>query len=161
MLPQPRYATLPPQPTVQPKPTPQQGTPEHLRTALHHLQTLLGKLESEAEAFFDSVDSSLAESADSRLVSARAKGLEIAMTGVLESLEKNGLASVPLLELPKEAEGKAEVEDDTATTGQTEAQSSPALHSEIERLQQQAKDLFDRRQRLKESASIVGGILDS
>ena len=92
---------------------------------------------------------------------AKAKGLEMAMTAVLESLEKNGLASVPLLELPKEAEGKAEVEDDTATTGQPEAQSSPALHSEIERLQQQAKDLFDRRQRLKESASIVGGILDS
>ncbi len=34
--------------------TPQQGSPEYLRLALQHLQTtLLGRLESEAEAFFD------------------------------------------------------------------------------------------------------------
>ena len=191
MLPQQRFTTIPQsQPmTHQVKQmTPQQGSPEYLKAALHHLQTsLLAKLESEAEAFFDSVDAAVGERADARVVAGKAKALEVAMSSVLEWLEKNGLASVPLLDLPRQGEEPKEeskgatqgvadtISGETAnstaertttapsssTATATATTSTSTLQSEIDRLQLQAKDLFDRRQRLKESASIVGGILDS
>lgn len=161
---------------------PQQGSPEYLKIALQHLQTtLLARLESEAEAFFDAADSAVASSADSRVVASKAASFQLAMDNVLTYLEKNGLASIPLLplpetttastdpsaeaapqptETPKEASTTAN-HDPPAPAASTSIDTTPSLQTEITQLQQQAKDLFDRRQRLKESASIVGGILDS
>ncbi len=191
----------PQQPQRQSDGTPQQGSPEYLKAALQHLQTtLLARLESDAEAFFDAVDGAAAVEADSKLVTGKAAVLRGTMDEALGYLEKCGLASVPLLPLPlttdgaagKEAGGEsasiagqgaeptsttvAAATDDqtgatstaaitsateaTTTTKETEVASSHLSH-QIELLQQQARDLFDRRQRLKESASIVGGILDS
>ncbi|EST05015.1 hypothetical protein PSEUBRA_005821 [Kalmanozyma brasiliensis GHG001] len=185
--------------------TPQQGSPEHLRLALQHLQTtLLARLESETEAFFDAADSAAAVGADARVVAGKAKAATGAMEDVLVFLEKNGLASLPLLPLPDGAgeegggateatattEGASIAQPDAAsataatTTVTKEGQTDPTsiattstasadaaaqgagdaasdLTSQIEALQQQARELFDRRQRLKESASMVGGILDS
>ncbi|GAC96803.1 expressed protein [Pseudozyma hubeiensis SY62] len=211
MLPQHGYARYPPlqsnlaiaqqgastsQPgTTRPQQTsPQQGSPEYLRLALHHLQTtLLAKLESEAEAFFDAADSALALTADSRIVAGKARAFQGALDGVLEYVEKNGLASIPLLPLPEAESKSAETtgEDDppkqslgsdtaavdtnkttdpkatapaepSATKTETStASAAPSLQSHIDRLQLQARQLFDQRQRLKESASIVGAILDS
>ncbi|SPO26714.1 uncharacterized protein UTRI_04021_B [Ustilago trichophora] len=170
---------------------PQQGSPEYLKLALQHLQnTLLTRLESEAEAFFDATDSALAESADSRRVAGKATSFQAALSNVCTYLEKNGLASIPLLPIPdtsvtetKAVENAAEATASTAeptkdaasttietttTTAQdqgkndsTKQNSGPTLEKDITSLQQQAKELFNRRQRLKESASIVSGILDS
>ncbi|KAJ9479709.1 hypothetical protein PHBOTO_003201 [Pseudozyma hubeiensis] len=180
--------------TKPPQTSPQQGSPEYLRLALHHLQTtLLAKLESEAEAFFDATDSALSLTADSRIVAGKARAFQGALDGVLEYVEKNGLASIPLLPLPEAGSKSAETTSqddaskqslgsDTATvdankttdpnalapaepsatkTETSTASAAPSLQSHIDRLQLQARQLFDQRQRLKESASIVGAILDS
>ncbi|CBQ73642.1 conserved hypothetical protein [Sporisorium reilianum SRZ2] len=160
---------------------PQLGSPEYLRMALQHLQTtLLARLESEAEAFFDAADSAVASTADSRVVANKAASFQVAMDNVLTYLDKNGLASIPLLPLPdtstastdqpaseptetlKPPSTTATKEPPAPTTASTATDATPSsLQTEITQLQQRAKDLFDRRQRLKESASIVGGILDS
>ncbi|SJX63481.1 uncharacterized protein SRS1_14237 [Sporisorium reilianum f. sp. reilianum] len=155
---------------------PQLGSPEYLRMALQHLQTtLLARLESEAEAFFDAADSAVASTADSRVVANKAASFQVAMDNVLTYLDKNGLASIPLLPLPEtspstdkpaseptETPTTATQEPPAPTTASTATDATPSsLQTEITQLQQRAKDLFDRRQRLKESASIVGGILDS
>lgn len=181
---------------------PQPGSPEYLRAALSHLQTtLLAKLESEAEAFFDAADSAVAVTADSRTVAGKAKAFEAAIENVLVYLDKNGLASLPLVSMPRPQSGEqdmaakqvtaqttakqpteesqdpqpaadpnqAEGQQGSAAAAAAEAndastlsQSTPlTLQSDIDRLQHQAKQLFDQRQRLKESASIVTAILDS
>lgn len=193
IMPQHQHASQPgasrPVPTL-----PQQGSPEYLRTALQHLQTtLLARLDSQAEAFFDAADSATSVSADSRIIAGKAKAFRAAMDSVLSYLEKNGLASIPLLSLPNAAPGSGETHAvDTAKSDseqpQNESNSPPVnnptiessqpdppvpsatsqprvststLHTDIERLQHQAKQLFEQRQRLKESASIVGAILNS
>jgi hypothetical protein len=167
---------------------PQPGSPEYLKFALQHLQTtLLARLEAEAEIYFDAVDSSLSVEADTRVVAQKAKAFEEALDTVLSWVEKNGLASIPLLPLPDPGTGSksgglkgnvaaaavdaprakeeppkdaAEKEDPDATTNK-DAATGPSLEEQISELQQKAKELFDRRQRLKESASIVTGILES
>ncbi|TKY84820.1 hypothetical protein EX895_005900 [Sporisorium graminicola] len=178
-----QHQLLAAQQAQQPRPpsVPQHGSPEYLKLALQHLQTtLLTRLESDAEAFFDAADSAVASTADSRLVAQKAASFQLAMDNVLAYLEKNGLASIPLLPLPESnstdtkdtAPQSTESPKDAASTtiqdaapavpASTSAEASPpSLQTEITLLQHQAKDLFDRRQRLKESASIVGGILDS
>lgn len=172
-----------PPPVQQQKPqAPQAGSPEFLRLALQHLQTtLLGRLESEAESFFDAVDGSLGLEGDTRVVKGRAEGFKQALESVLAWVEKNGLASIPLLPLPEadtaqEGEAGAGAEAPASQAIEKESEAIPkegaaestkeaakgrSLEEEISQLQQQAKELFDRRQRLKESASIVTGILDS
>ncbi|KAJ1023906.1 hypothetical protein NDA13_004740 [Ustilago tritici] len=167
---------------------PQPGSPEYLEFALHHLQTtLLARLEAEAEIYFDAVDSSLSVEADTRVVAQKAKAFEEALDTVLSWVEKNGLASIPLLPLPDPGTGSksgglkdnvtaaavdaprakeeppkeaAEKEYQDATTNK-DAATGPSLEEQISELQQKAKELFDRRQRLKESASIVTCILES
>ena len=109
----------------------------------------------------------------------KAAAFQTSLDSVLTYLEKNGLASIPLLPLPDAtttaggekaedattAEGGESIPKPPAETTKADAgkgaESSSTLDSDIANLQQQAKDLFDRRQRLKESASIVSGILDS
>ncbi len=58
-------------------------------------------------------------------------------------------------------DGKDASATDKAQQASKSSASTKTLEEEISQLQQQAKELFDRRQRLKESASIVLGILDS
>lgn len=181
---------------------PQPGSPEYLTLALHHLQTtLLARLEADADAFFDAVDSAFAPGADTRSVARKAGSFQNAFESVLTYLDKNGLASIPILPLPISAEQSTLQQTDTTTATNAEAASistketseaaastakasgdatqskpddetnkdqadkptvpTPSLEEQISHLQAQAKDLFDRRQRLKESASIVTGILDS
>ncbi|SPO26432.1 uncharacterized protein UTRI_04021 [Ustilago trichophora] len=169
---------------------PQPGSPEYLILSLQHLQnTLLTRLETEAAAFFDAADSALAEAADSRNVASKATSFQTALNNVLTYLEKNGLASIRLLSLAEtlatdaksnesavesttstvepardpacttiETESKTQEQAKSQTTKQT---GDSTLEQDITSLQQQAKELFNRRQRLKESASIVSGILDS
>lgn len=170
-----------------PPASPQPGSPEYLRLAIQHLQTtLLTRLEAEAESYFDAVDSSFAVEADTRVVAQKARAFEMAMEGVMDWVEKNGLASIPILPAPsgKSQEAGATAGEATPTIADPAAKQEPtkeeaekkvadqtakeddagaklSLEQEISLLQQQAKDLFDRRQRLKESASIVTGILDS
>ncbi|PWZ00198.1 hypothetical protein BCV70DRAFT_200345 [Testicularia cyperi] len=189
-----RQGLHPPQPPA----PPQLGSPEYLRLSLQHLQqTLLTRLESEADAYFDSVDAALAPTSDSRTVVQKANNFSTALEDVLSYLEKNGLAALPAVEPEADTatssssterikgkdpaagteslpgNGAAPTTDAAAdkdalppTAAATSKPQDPEslklqLKQDTEALQTEATQLFNRRQRLRESAAMVAGILDS
>lgn len=107
----------------------------------------------------------------------KAQAFEAALQSVLTHLERQGLAFVPLLPLPaldatssnaeveqanqQTASSAPPVEDPIGTTNDNDAiETAPSsLAQQTQALQQQAKQLYGRRQRLTEAASIVAGIL--
>ncbi|GAC75171.1 hypothetical protein PANT_14c00075 [Moesziomyces antarcticus T-34] len=155
-----------PVPAVKPQ-APQHGSPEYLKMSLHHLTaTLLPKLEAEEQAYFDAVDASLAVTADTRTVAQKAAAFQAALDAVLTYLDEKGLASIPLLPPASSTDPDPASASDAPTDAPSEptASSDPnpdTLALQLTSLQQHAKDLFSRRQRLKDSASIVTGILDA
>ncbi|ETS60015.1 hypothetical protein PaG_06006 [Moesziomyces aphidis] len=162
------YPVIMQQPVPAAKPqAPQYGSPEYLKMSLHHLTAvLLPKLEAEEQAYFDAVDASLAVTADTRTVAQKAAAFQAALDAVLTYLDEKGLASIPLLPPASSTDPDPASSSDAPTDAPSEptASSDPnpdTLALQLTTLQQHAKDLFSRRQRLKDSASIVTGILDA
>lgn len=101
----------------------------------------------------------------------KAAAFQAALNAVLTYLDENGLASIPLLPPISSKDSDPDPALSTSDAPPTDAPPEPTttssdsnsdtLATELTSLQQHAKDLFSRRQRLKESASIVTGILDA
>jgi hypothetical protein len=96
----------------------------------------------------------------------KAAAFQAALDAVLTYLDEKGLASIPLLPPASSTDPDPASSSDAPTDAPSEptASSDPnpdTLALQLTTLQQHAKDLFSRRQRLKDSASIVTGILDA
>ncbi|KAN0065179.1 hypothetical protein ACQY0O_001676 [Thecaphora frezii] len=140
---------------AQPQPQrPQQVPPQvALKQSVQELlNSLLPALERDGDAFYDAIDSALGPNADSRHVQAKRNQLLSSLSNLTHFLQTNGLASLPLTESPSDEGG--------ATDAPASADPSTALAKETARLQELAREMFERRARLREAASIITGILN-
>ncbi|SPO40648.1 uncharacterized protein PSFLO_06130 [Pseudozyma flocculosa] len=120
------------------------------------LEDVLPALTRDGDAFYDAVEGSLSAEADSRQVQAKREQLLASLSNLARTLHTKGLASLPL---SSDTSSKSE-QDGIGAVTPSHADPAEALAKDTAALQELARDMFERRARLREAAGIITGILN-